>query len=67
MKPCIIVLNMILLFYVKRWLDKLGIAALMNHSRVMRQSFVGVNYSLLDSGQRPLSVSTESELVNYDV
>ena len=55
---------MILIFYVKRWLDKLGIAALMNHSRVFRQSFVGVSYSLLDSGQHPLPVSTKSELVN---
>ena len=46
----------IFLFYVKRWLDKLGIAAALNHTRVLRQSFVGVHYSLLDSDQKPLPV-----------
>ena len=40
-----------------RWLDKLSITALTNHSRVFRQGFVGGAYSLLDSNQNPLPVS----------
>ena len=39
-----------------RWLDKLGIAARMNHSRVFRQSYIGGNYALLDKYFNPLPV-----------
>ena len=48
-------MNRIYLF--RRWLDKLGIAALTNHTRVCRQTFVGGAYGLLDSDQYPLPVS----------
>ena len=46
-----------------RWLDKLGIAALTNHTRVFRQSFIGGHYSLLDSDQNPLPVSPNSDII----
>ena len=45
-----------------RWLDKLGIAALTNHTRVFRQAFVGGHYSLLDSDQNPLPVSPNPDV-----
>ena len=41
-----------------RWLDKLGIAAVVGHERVCRQDFVGGNYALLDSDQNLLPVSS---------
>ena len=44
-----------------RWLDKLGIAALVGHKRVFRQTFVGGNYALLDADQNPLPVSQYSD------
>ena len=40
-----------------RWLDKLGVAAVIGHKRVFRQDFVGGNYALLDADQNPLPVS----------
>ena len=52
-------LTLLSLFH--RWLDKLGIAALTNHTRVFRQSFIGGHYSLLDSNQYPLPVSVNSQ------
>ncbi len=45
-----------LLHVVYRWLDKLGVAALTNHSRVFRQDYIGGSYSLLDSSFNPLPV-----------
>ena len=54
-------LTLLSLFH--RWLDKLGIAALTNHTRVFRQSFIGGHYSLLDSKQYPLPVSANSRRV----
>ena len=39
-----------------RWLDKLGIAAVVGHKRVFRQDFVGGNYALVDKNQQPLPV-----------
>ncbi|XP_064386815.1 heparanase-like [Halichondria panicea] len=36
------------------WLDKLGVAALTNTSRVFRQDYIGGSYSLLDSSFNPL-------------
>ena len=47
------------IYLLHRWLDKLGIAALTNHTRVCRQTFVGGAYGLLDSDQYPLPVSDE--------
>ena len=41
-----------------RWLDKLGIAAVVGHERVCRQDFVGGNNALLDADQNPLPVSS---------
>ena len=49
-----------------RWLDKLGIAALTNHTRVFRQAFVGGHYSLLDSDQNPLPVSPSSDIAIFN-
>ena len=46
--------------YFCRWLDKLSIAALTNHSRVFRQSFVSGAYALLDHDQNPSPVSMYS-------
>ena len=43
--------------YPHRWLDKLGIAALVGHKRVCRQDFVGAYYGILDTDQNPLPVS----------
>ena len=43
-------------FLFLRWLDKLGIAAVVGHKRVFRQTFVGGNYALLDGNQNPLPV-----------
>ena len=41
-----------------RWLDKLGLAAIMDHKRVFRQTFDGGNYGLLDENTLfPLPVS----------
>lgn len=37
---------MVILF--RRWLDKLGLAAIFNHTRVMRQDFAGYNYGLVE-------------------
>ena len=54
---------MTLLNLFHRWLDKLGIAALTNHTRVFRQAFVGGHYSLLDSDQNPLPVSPNSDII----
>ena len=48
----------ILTLITYRWLDKLGVAALTNHSRVFRQDFIGGSYSLLDAHLDPLPVST---------
>ena len=42
--------------FFDRWLDKLGLAAIINHTRVLRQDFVGGNYALLDSNTTPLPV-----------
>ena len=42
-----------------RWLDKLGVAAVVGHKRVFRQDFVGGNYALLNETQDPLPVSGE--------
>ena len=39
-----------------RWLDKLGLAAIINHTRVMRQTFIGGSYGLLDIDGTPLPV-----------
>ena len=39
-----------------RWLDKLGVAAVVGHKRVFRQDFIGGSYSLLDGDQNPLPV-----------
>ena len=38
--------QMVILF--RRWLDKLGLAAIFNHTRVMRQDFAGYNYGLVE-------------------
>ena len=54
---------MTLLSLFHRWLDKLGIAALTNHTRVFRQAFVGGHYSLLDSDQNPLPVSPNPGII----
>ena len=54
---------MTLLNLFHRWLDKLGIAALTNHTRVFRQAFVGGRYSLLDSDQNPLPVSSNPDII----
>ena len=40
-----------------RWLDKLGLAAIVNHTLVLRQDYVGGSYALLDSSANPLPVS----------
>ena len=40
-----------------RWLDKLGLAARLNHDVVIRQTFVGGNYALLDDNLEPNPVS----------
>ena len=48
-----------------RWLDKLGIAAVVGHERVCRQDFVGGNYGLLDADQNPLPVSSHLYIVFY--
>ena len=50
------------IYLLHRWLDKLGIAALTNHTRVFRQAFVGGHYSLLDSDQNPLPVSPNPDI-----
>ena len=40
-----------------RWLDKLGLAAIFNHTRVMRQDFAGYNYGLVEKDDgNPLPV-----------
>ena len=39
-----------------RWLDKLGIAAVVGHKRVFRQDFVGGSYALVDKNKQPLPV-----------
>ena len=43
-----------------RWLDKLGLAAIINHTRVMRQTFIGGSYGLLDIDGTPLPVCTRA-------
>ena len=50
----------ILFFYCIRWLDTLGVAATMRHSRVFRQQFKGSNYGLLDPDFQPTPVSTRT-------
>ena len=50
-----------------RWLDKLGIAAVIGHKRVFRQDFIGGNYPLLDANQNPLPVSKLSQCVTIIV
>ena len=40
-----------------RWLDKLGVAALLGHKRLFRQEFIGAAYGLLDHNQNPVPVS----------
>ena len=55
--------HLTLLSLFHRWLDKLGIAALTNHTRVFRQAFVGGHYSLLDSDQNPLPVSPNPDII----
>ncbi len=47
-----------LYFRLQRWLDKLAIAALTNHTRVFRQAIVGSSYALLDDNLFPRPVST---------
>ena len=42
--------------FLIRWLDKLGLAAVINHTLVLRQTFIGGSYSLLDSSSKPLPV-----------
>ena len=49
--------------FVIRWLDKLGLAAVVNHTVVLRQDFVGGNYALLDSSANPLPVSLLMTLI----
>ena len=44
-----IIFHLTLLSLFHRLLDKLGVAALTNHTRVFRQAFVEEHYSLLDS------------------
>ena len=46
-----------ILFLHFRWLDKLGIAALTNNTRVFRQEFIGAHDSLLNATEYPLPVS----------
>ena len=48
---------MIIINLFHRWLDKLGLAAIFNHTRVMRQDFFGYNYGLVDQDGTPLPVS----------
>ena len=43
--------------FLIRWLDKLGLAAVVNHTVVLRQDFIGGNYALLDSSANPVPVS----------
>ena len=42
---------------LNRWMDKLGIAALMEHKRVFREDFMGDFNGLLDPNQNPTPVS----------
>ena len=46
------------LFFFGRWLDKLGLAARLNHDVVVRQTFVAGNYALLDNNLEPNPVCT---------
>ena len=41
-----------------RWLDKLGLSARLGHEVVIRQTFVGGSYALLDDDLDPNPVST---------
>ena len=45
------------IFVVSKWLDKLGLAALRNHTKVFRQSFYGGFYGLLYFDYTPTPVS----------
>ena len=52
---CNEVLSLIINFAinVSRWLDKLGLAARMRHEVVIRQTFTGGNYALLNNDLDP--------------
>ena len=49
-------MDMYVCLFLIRWLDKLGLAAVINHTLVLRQTFIGGSYSLLDSSSKPLPV-----------
>ena len=53
---CKMNIDSIVPFVSFRWLDKLGIAAVVGHKRVFRQDFVGGSYALVDKNQQPLPV-----------
>ena len=48
-----------------RWLDKLGVAAVVGHKRVFRHDFIGGYFALLDANQNPLPVSCTKIFMPY--
>ena len=65
-KLAIVALRLAVYICECRWLDKLGIAALLGHKRVFRQDFIGASYGLLDKNQDPLPVNPfSSHCHNY--
>ena len=52
-------------------LDKLGLAAIFNHTRVMRQDFFGYNYGLVDQDGTLLPVClvhhSETVLLHFNI
>lgn len=49
--------------FVRRWLDKLGLAAMLGLDVVMRQVLIGAgSYHLIDNNLDPLPVRIESPL-----
>ena len=47
--------------FFSRWLDKLGLAARLKHEVVVRQTFFGGNYALLDKNLDPNPVCSWCE------
>ena len=53
--------NFFFVFVFSRWLDKLGLAARLKHEVVVRQTFFGGNYALLDKNLDPNPVCSSCE------
>lgn len=60
-------LILVVILCFPRWLDKLGLAAIINQTRVFRQAFIAREYGLLDTNSIPLPVKSKTILLYKNI